>query len=341
MDIVNKAFMLELSYRLTIAVDMAANKHKQPSWREDWHNKLRLRAAEWIRFLNGLINDNDSVEAMIAHKLRNVTAGLPLEYKEIYANAWEPGRDVSVYRYSLGLLHDMTDIAEYAGRRLLEYFSFGRQLAMEDMKMFIEQMEGSPQSYTTNTPPIMPKNSKLPTGLIPESINVNTRKEIEKLYEHRSLFVNKQSSFSMRGWIQLFMALLNPERSHSFLWGVPSPYSPKQSFILAAGKILPRPAVIHLKTGRDQALMKLAARMEIDKKDDLPPAGCGWENSKGLWTDDARVRSTLQDAREMLGDLARPLGELEYVDGRKTNLPHSGHLRLPEAWAFRDAVVLV
>jgi len=341
MDITNKAFMLEFSYRLTIAAEMAANKHEQPSWREDWHNKLRLRADEWIRFLNELIKGSDSVEAMIAYKLRSLISGLSIDYQELYGNPWEPDRDAFVYRYSLGLLRDMADIAEYANRKLMDYFSFGRQLAMEDIQMFIEQRDGSMPPNTTVAPSPPSKNNKLHIELLTESISINTRREITRLFEHRSLFINKQSSFSMGGWMQLFMALLNPERSHSFLWGVPSPYSPKQSFILAAGKILPRPAVIHLKTGRDQALMKLAARMEIDKKDDLPPADCGWENSKGLWTDDARVRSTLQDAREMLGDLARPLGELEYVDGRKTNLPHSGHLRLPEAWAFRDAVVLV
>lgn len=97
---------------------------------------------------------------------------------------------------------------------------------------------------------------------------------------------------------------------------------------------------IAMNNPNDRALEKLAKQMKNDKENGLLLKECGWVPcKKGLW--DSGERSALGDARQKLTRLADPLGQLEYIDGRKKDHPHNGHLRIPEAWAAPEAIILI
>jgi hypothetical protein len=136
------------------------------------------------------------------------------------------------------------------------------------------------------------------------------------------------------------MALLNPDSNSSILWAMVDSEFPKRWNILVAGNASAQPAVIHVKNVNDQALVKLVVRMKDDKEAGISSEDCGWEPCKqGLW--ESHERGALESARNTLTVLASPLGRLEYVDGRKKNLPHCRELRLPETWASPEAIILV
>ena len=148
---------------------------------------------------------------------------------------------------------------------------------------------------------------ELPDDIFPGSTPDHFRKEVKKLFKHRMMFVDKPKSLTICGWLRLFVALLHPEQNPSTLWIVPDPCSPKRSYILAAGKATLRPAVIHLKNSRDQALIKLAANMKRNKAAGLSTSECGWETcKKGLWT--SAKSPALWSARNELTKLAADLG---------------------------------
>jgi hypothetical protein len=338
MDGISNAFVLELVYRLTIAVNMAENRLESFEWRESWHNDILSCAREWMRRLSKSIVDNAEELKALIHSVNDITIGLAPGYAGLAGNPLLPSNEVFVYQNTLGQVQRIAHV--FSGWGLADCFALGRQLALMDLSSRIQSAIVDSLSSATTGQSDPGESPQLPIGIFPESFDPGMRERVSRLLGRWVWFINKTDSFTIGGWFRFFMALLNPDRNPSILWAMVDSEFPKHWDILVAGNASAQPAVIHGKNVNDQALVKLVVRMKDDKEAGISSVDCGWEVcQRGLW--ESHERGALESARNRLIVLARPLGQLEYVDGRKTNLPHCCELRLPEAWASPEGVILI
>ena len=345
MDILNASFMLDLSYRLTVAVNIAGGRLEPTPWLTAWHDDLLRCAEAWAEHLSSRIVEQEYEERhrSFTQTVVEIIDGLSPGYVRLSGNPHLPFHEVFVYKQMFNRLHKLAHAPVFSDLGMSTLFMLGVQLALIDL-MSVDKYaefriaETVSQSGKTKFENV---NIELPDNAFPDSVSGEFRMGIVNLFNHRNLFVDKPDSFALGGWIQLFLALWNPDRHPSILWATQNKDLSKQtSIIVAAGRTSIHPVVIHAKNVNDQALFKLTVQMKQDKEAGLPPSECGWLPCRdGLWA--SHERSTLEVARRKLTALSVPLGQLDYVDGRKTNLPHSGHLRLPEVWAAPENVIRI
>ena len=308
-----------------------------------WHNDTLRCSRDWLEYLTSNIigKDNSDHHRKFSGIVSEIVDVLSTGYVRLSGNPHLPFNEVYVYKQMLEHLHKLSHAHIFYDLGLSPFFMLGNQLALRDLTS-VDKYEEYRTSETESEPyktKFENVNIELPDSVFPDFVSEEFRKTIIHLFKHRALFVDRPTSFAPGGWIQLFLALLFPERHPSILWLVPDPDSPKRSNLIVAGKHSLRPAAIHLKHQIDQALKILTVHMGNDKESGLAPAECGWMPCAALWPN--RERSTMQDARQKLTTLAAPMGQLEYIKGTWKDHPRCGQLRLPEIWASSETTVRI
>lgn len=131
-------YILELSYRLTVAINMSANKLGTVKWRESWNAGIRACAEAWRDYLSSAIGDEVDEHA----RLYRFAKG----FFEIFSrgNFQLTDEELSFVKVSNNYRHIRKYIAAAAKDIQLEHLDFymlGRQLAQSDICTYSSALE--------------------------------------------------------------------------------------------------------------------------------------------------------------------------------------------------------
>ena len=99
MNFINKAFMLELSHRLTVAVTMSTHELESFAWRSAWNDDTLSCARQWYNHLLHSIGNKDAAGIIIIQIVNGIVTGLSRGYVGITGNSLTPSNDVHIYSY--------------------------------------------------------------------------------------------------------------------------------------------------------------------------------------------------------------------------------------------------
>jgi hypothetical protein len=202
MDVISKAFELELAYRLTIAVNMAEHGLGPLAWRASWHADILSCASEWMRHLSRpIVGNTKDLEALI-HSINNITISLAPKYAELTGNKLLSSHAEFVYRYSLNRVREIAVTPAFSEWVLPDCFAVGRQLALMDLPSRIQPaiVDSLPSATTEQSDP--GESPQLPIGIFPESFDPGMRERVSHLLVRWVWFINRTDSFTIGGWFR-------------------------------------------------------------------------------------------------------------------------------------------
>ena len=98
-EYINKSFMLALSYRLTVAVNVSRYGLETVNWKSSWNDDMFACVQQWQKHLRSCIGNDDAVGNMIFKTINAIVKRLSQGYENIIEDALpQDHQDVHVYQ---------------------------------------------------------------------------------------------------------------------------------------------------------------------------------------------------------------------------------------------------
>ncbi len=140
MDIVNQAYMLALSYRFTVIINIENRHLETDTWMSSWHADLRGCIERWCTYpqpqpiaarRDGAIHRNP-----LPQMVYTIINAFPINYTTAVGNGLTPDQALHGYAYVHDILARLAFASEFADYELSEFFELGQQLAHNDLRAY-------------------------------------------------------------------------------------------------------------------------------------------------------------------------------------------------------------
>jgi len=335
MDIANKEFMLELSYRLTVAVNIKKHDLESKDWFIAWNNETLSRAQDFensIRF--SLANKDRFVIDAFMRLIEEIIGGLKQGF---FAGHGEHLASIAKIAYAEAI----SDLG------LSECFVLGQQLANNDLHTHIlhKAQRNLPVAGIIPPPgekfnPLFNKSFPLAWSTWPKknrAFNVN----LLRYATNRTRFIHSES-FTLGSLFCFLRSTLCPSRFPSTVWYWQDWEQKRPWHLFLAGQLfsLKAPVMITVTHARDEPFIVLLETMNKDKAEGRKIEDCGWVTRSLLWPKkkDASGRS---DAWEkMTTKTFTALGDFTFEGERGKNKgTGGGRCRAPAKLAEPDCLI--
>lgn len=343
MDLVNNFFMLELSYRLTVAVNMAEHKLESPLWMNLWHDCTLSCVRRWnIHLLSSVVN-NDSFGFLILQIVNGIVDGLSLGYLGIVGHSLPQDRqDAHVYQYLLEEVHKIAFAPVFTEWGLSESFILGQQLAQSDLRAYFAAIK-KPEIpvIVRSLPTFEPLSEASFPRLLPDCLSSSHSHDNLMWYiVNRQRFIG-QVSFSMGALTSLALSIAGPSHFTSTVWCWQDWYKDKPWHLFLAGAMFPAPSLVTVKDRNDKVFVTLLEAMDKDKSLGGFTADCGWVTRNHLWPEMKSSDTRSKAWRKLTKETLPMLGKFESKGGVGLYKETGGPCRAPAALASPDCHIFI
>jgi hypothetical protein len=332
MDNINKALMLELAYRLTIAVNISTHKLEPLFWMDSWHEKSLACAKKWNKHLLATIVTRGDAESVILGEVANIIEGLSPGYAAISGNSFDSSQDSKTYGMLLDIAHRIAYAPVLVEWELSEFFMLGQQLAQNDLRAhFAAINKPDLRVLVYRQPPFEPLSEKSFPRQWPKWPADSAFNECLVRYVANRQRLVDPASFSMGPLANLMRSIVCPTHFPATAWCWKDWENGEPWRLFLAGELFPQPTLVTVKNPNDKAFVLLLERMDEDKKEGRRANDCGWMLRNNLWP--GKSPNTCSKAWGALKKTLAMLGDFEFNGEVGKNKDTGGLCRAPAALA--------
>ena len=342
-DTVNKAFMLDLSYRLTVAVNMAAHKDdvESFSWRNSWHGDLLSRAKDWQIYFAESPDINGNIGFTAFRIIGEIVDRLSRGHQNLVGpHELTRNDDVATYSEMRRRIHEISFAPCFGELELSAYYVLGQQLAHNDLRACFDSMNdstllvfvGDAYKFTSLSGDSFPL-------FWPSWPRDQVFNGILSRYIVNQSNLDHPESFSAGPLLSLGLSILCPSRFPSTIWCWEDWEGDRPWHLFLAGQIFPSPVYLLVKDRNDKAFVVLLETMATDKKAGRTTDDCGWVTRDKMWPDkkgDARKKAWAKMKRTLSA-----LGDFESRGSVGKDKDTGAPGRVPAALARPDCGIII
>ncbi len=337
-DSINGMYILELAYRLVVAVNISECKLESIAWMESWNSDIVSCVEKWRNHLNVTVNGGNEDFRCFQFSTQ-IIEGLSRGYSRFISEPSAPSHDFIVYR---DLLEQTAIVAVSFQPTLSECFILGRQLAQNDLRAYCASK--NKQELRVAFAPAFESFTPLTEDSFPLSLanwpNNQTFNSILNRYVTNRQHLTSPISFSVGALLYLVQSVVCPSGFPSTVWCWEDWEGSKPWHLLLAGSLFPNSMLITVKDQNDKAFVILFEVMDGDKKAGKTIDKCGWMLRKELWP--GKNSDTCRHAWEKLtGKTLAALGTFSFDGEKGKNRKTGGYCRLPSVFAESDCQIFI
>jgi len=340
MSYIDKSFMLELSYRLTVAVNMAENKLESLSWMKSWNAQTHACATRWYKHLGDSIVDWNTGDSLFIQTINEIVAILSQGYAGLAGPVLS--MDAHVYELILQEAHKLAHAPVFADWELAEFYILGQQLARDDLRArFAAANKPELPIIISKLPPFVPLSENSFPRLWPGwPRNPGFNDNLVRYVVNRQRF-GGAPPFSMGPLASLLLSIACPTHFPTTIWCWQDWEGSGPWHLFIAGGLFSAPSLVTVKDANDKAFVLLLETMDRDKKAGNPPENCGWMLRSDLWPDIKTANTRSKAWSKLTKKTLSALGEFEFKGQAGQNKETGGVCRVPATLAGEDCRIFV
>lgn len=340
MDAINKALMLEFSYRLTVAINLLSNKLVTFPWMKSWNSSSLACAEKWNQHILSSVKNNNDSDIMFINIVDEIVTDLARGYEGL--SGCEPLQDPHPYKHILNQAHKLAHAPVFAEWGLSKFFILGQQLASNDLQAYFATINKVELKLIVKAyPPPVPLSEESFSCLHPNWPSDSAFSACLIQYINNRQRFDGSSNFSAGALVSLAQSIICPPEFPSTVWCRQDLEKDGPWHLYLAGYIFPAPTLVTVKDRNDKAFVALLAAMDKDKKAGCAVDDCGWVPRNELWPEMTNSNTRSKAWSKLTKETLAVLGEFESKGGVGKYKDTGGPCRVPATLARPDCRIFI